>query len=439
MTRLTRRNALAALGTLGALAGCSAANPLSSGSDATELDGATLRAAVDDSPPSVPRRLPVDIGDDHLAATERRARSLLDSVPAPLGPDEVPNGAIRERLNHAHEGAAERLSRAAEAATPFERLSAFADARADARFAAAAWRAVDEGLDREALEDETATVREDREALRSRRRYVGADPVDATLVHAAIERRLDRAGADVEVDEPSRHRAGNPLGVGETAEDVERARVAVDDAAHLYDRLTASLDQPEALRTRLVDARETLVEAFESARADVESVDPDRPWAVEGEGGADRDTPVADALRELYWPIDPQSGPDRTADGTVARSLLTVHRMFVDLRAFEDLRGRVVEGEEFALDSADDVVAMRAAAVEAVRVADEAPRVPALTRATLADLTARLARADAELADADERARATSIRHEASAYLVVAARARAVPPASERVAAALRS
>jgi hypothetical protein len=365
-------------------------------------------------------------------------------VPAPLGPDEIPNGAIRERLNHAHEHAVERLSRATEAPTPFERLAALAGARADARFAAAAWRAVDEGLDREALDAEAATVREDRQSLRDRRRYVGADPVDATLVHAAIERRLDRAGADADAGGRTRYRDGNPLGVGEAAEDVERARAAVDDAAHLYDRLTASLSDPVDLRPRLIDARETLREAFDSARADVDVVDPDRPWVIEGQGEdegvdeVDRDAPVADALRELYWPIAPRSGADPTADEAVARSLLTVHRMFVDLRAFESLRGRVAHGEAFAVETAEDAVAMRTAAVEAVRAADAEPRVPALTRWLLADLTDRLTWADAELADADDRVRAAFVRREASAYLVVAARARATPPASERVAAALR-
>jgi hypothetical protein len=435
MTRLTRRGALA---TLGALAGCSAVNPLGDGSrDATELDGTTLRAAVDDSPPIVPAWLPVDIGADHLAATERRARTLLDSASTPFGPDEIPNGAIRERMNHAHEHTVERLSEATEAPTPFERLTALAAARADARFVAAAWRAVDEGLDREALDAEAATVREDRAALRDRRRYVGADPVDATLVHAAIERRLDRADADA--DEPTHHRDDNPLGVGETAEDVERARAALDDAAYLYDRLTASLSDPVDLRPRLVDAHERLREAFDSARADVDIADPARPWVVDGETAVDRNTPVAGALRELYWPIARRSGADPTADEAVAQSLLTVHRMFVDLRAFESLRNRVVEGETFAVETAEDAVEMRAAAVEAVRAAEAAPKAPALTRWLLGDLTGRLVRADDGLADVSDRIRAASIRREAMAYLVVAARAWATPPASERVAAALRA
>ncbi|MFC7172516.1 hypothetical protein ACFQL0_02310 [Haloplanus litoreus] len=277
--RLTRRSTLALLG---ALAGCSGADPLSSGSNETDLDGSALRALVDDSVPTLPERLPVDVGDDHLAATERRARTLLDAVPADLGPAEIPNGAIRERVRHAREHAVESLSTAAEASTPFARLAAFADARAEARFATGAWRAIDAGVTREDLAAEAETVREDRRAVRERWRYVGADPVEATLVHAAIERRIASGRSDVATGEPRRYRPGNPLGVGELTEEIERARVAVDDATHLYDRLTAPLDDPVDLRPRLVDARQRLREAFETERQALSSVDAREPWRIEG-------------------------------------------------------------------------------------------------------------------------------------------------------------
>jgi len=434
MTELTRRGTLALLG-VGTLAGCSAANPLG-GDDETELDGAAIRSAVAAESPRIPERLPVGVGSAHLAATRERARTLLDAVPANLGPEQVPNGAIRERIRRKREHAADSFDRAHEAPTPFERLEAFADARAEARFAAGAWRAIDEGLTREELADEADAVREDRRAFRERWQYVGGDPVAAVRVHAAIERRVDRGRADLAFGEPRRYRLGNPLGVGEIAEEIERARVAVDDAAHCYDRLVQSVDEPTALRARFVDAREALRDAFEAEREALPSVDPAKPWQVEGVDVAD--TPAEAALDDLYRPVDPRHD-DRWGEASLARSLLWVHGSFVGLAAFASLRERVADGETFAVESAEDVAAMRSDAVEAVRTAADESSVPVLTRTMLTDAADRIGFTDDRLSDVDDDVTAARIRREVSTYLVAAARARATPAASERVAGAIRS
>ena len=431
--RLTRRGALVALG---ALAGCSGANPLSSEPDPIELDAAALRGVVDDSAPSLPKRLPVGITEGYVAASEDRARALLDAVPATLGPDEIPNGAIREEVRHARERAVTEISEAAAVTTPFARLEAFGGARAEARFAAGSWRAIDEGLTREDLRAEGEAVRSDRRALRDRWRYVGGDPVEATLVHAAIERRIASGRSDIAIGEPHRYRPSNPLGVGEIAEEVERARVAVDDAGHLYDRLTATLDDPVDLRDRLVDARRRLREAFEAEREVLSSVDPQEPWRVEGVDV--EDTPAAEALEELFRPIDPErdDGWDET---TPAEALTWAHASFVTLAAFRSLRERVREGETFAVESVTDVDAVRSGAIEALRAAEASPAEPELTRHSTAELADQLAWADEELRTVDERVRASWLRNDVGTYLTVMARARATPAASERVAEALRA
>lgn len=428
---LTRRGALALLG---ALAGCSATTPLGGGE--TDLDGAAIRAAVAGDAPSIPERLPVGIGSDHLAATERRARTLIDAVPPDLGPERIPNGAIRERIRRKREYAVDSFDRGTAAPTPFERLDAVADARAEARFAAAAWRAVDAGLTREDLTDEADAVRRDRRAFRDRWQYVGGDPVAAVRVHAAIERRVDGGRADVAFGEPRRYRLGNPLGVGEIAEEIERARVAVDDATHFYDRLVQSVDEPTPLRDRFVGARTTLRDAFESARDALPAVDSEAPWRVEGVDV--EDTPAEWALEELYRPIDPRYD-DGWREAPPARSLLWAHDSFVGLAAFRSLRERVATGETFVVESAEDVAAMRSDAVEAVRTASDESSVPVLTRTVLTDVSDRIGHTDDRLSDVDDAVTAARVRRELSTYLVAAARARATPAASERVAEALRS
>ncbi|MFB6101738.1 MAG: hypothetical protein ABEJ73_04165 [Haloplanus sp.] len=430
MTRLTRRGTLALLGTL---TGCSAMPNATD--EAAQLDGAALRALADEPAPTIPDRLPVGIGEAHLEATAKRAQALFEAVPATLGPEQIPNGAIREKVHQARERAAESLSNARAATAPYERLRAFADARAEGRFAAGAWRAIDQGLTRAALRDEAERIRGDHRALRERWQYVGGDPVDATLVHAAIERRVDAGRADIALGPPRRYRVGNPLGVGELAEEVERARVAVDDAGHLYDRLTASVTEPTDLRPRFRAARESLRDDFESERADMPSVGAERPWQVEGVDV--EDTPAAEALRELYRQFDPEHD-DGWAEAQPAQSLLWAHGSFASLQAFASLRATVADGETFAVESVDDVAAMRTAAVEAVRAAAEAPHVPALTRQQLAELSTNLGHADDRLADVEGTVSAERLHHEVARYLTVAAKARATPRASERVASALR-
>ncbi|WP_435067813.1 hypothetical protein [Haloplanus sp. C73] len=429
MTDFTRRETLALVGAV-AGAGCSSL-PGSDDDESTTLDGAALAALADDAPPTVPERVPVDIAPAHLDATAARARSLLDAVPANLSADQIPNGAIRERVRDARQHAVGEVTRAANTSADYERLSAFADARTDARFAAGAWRAIDAGLTRADLQEEATSVREDRRALRERHEYLGDDPVAALLVHAAIEERLDM---NIGTNGPTRYREGNPLGVGELAEDVERARAAVDDAAHLYDQHVEPLGDPPTLRPRYRAARETLQADFESERESLPAVDPERPWEV---GDVDvSETPAGEALDDLYRPVDP--GYERAWSGDpLARSLVWGHRAFVSLRAFESLRARVADGERFAIESLEDVAAIRSEAVDALRAANDDPAAPMLTRSVLSILSTQLANADARLATEEGEVSARSIRYPVSAYLVAMARARAAPAVSERVASTL--
>lgn len=423
---LTRRGALA---TLGALAGCSATNPLD---DRTELDGASIRALVDDSVPVVPERLPVGVGVAHRSASEARVRAHLDAVRGDLGPDDVPNGAIRERIRKKREYAVESLNAAAAAPTPFERLNALADARAEARFAAGAWRAIDAGLTRDDLTDEAVAVRDDQAAFQDRWAYRGGDPVVAARVHAEIEHWIDAGRADIALDDPRRYRADNPLGVGEVAGEIERARVAVDDAAHCYDRLLASVDDPTDLQPRFLDARRTVRETFESRRDGLPPVDAEEPWRVEGVDVDD--TPAAEALEELYRPIDPRHD-DGWDDEWPARSLHRAHATLIGLEAFASLRARVADGDTFAVASVDDVAAVRTEAIAAVRAAT-APSI--LGRTVLTDAAARLGHADDRLTEVRDDVSAAGLRNEMATYLTTMARARAIPDVSERVANVLR-
>ncbi|MFC7172517.1 hypothetical protein ACFQL0_02315 [Haloplanus litoreus] len=114
------------------------------------------------------------------------------------------------------------------------------------------------------------------------------------------------------------------------------------------------------------------------------------------------DTPAAEALEELFRPVDP-AHDDGWGETTPARALTWAHSSFVALRAFTSLRERVREGETFAIESVEDVAAMRTAAVEALRAAEASPADPGLTRLSTAELADRLTWTDEQLLDSEER------------------------------------
>lgn len=98
---LTRRRFLLATGTTAALAGCSEAPfgdeppqriPLHELPDVSEREN---------SPPVVANDFPVDIGREWLTQTATRVTGLLESLSMPLGPEDVPNGYLRQNLQSA--------------------------------------------------------------------------------------------------------------------------------------------------------------------------------------------------------------------------------------------------------------------------------------------------------------------------------------------------
>jgi hypothetical protein len=79
------------------------------------------------------------------------------------------------------------------------------------------------------------------------------------------------------------------------------------------------------------------------------AVDLQEPWRVEGVDV--EDTPAAEALEELFRPVNPTH--DDGWDGTTPAEALTwAHASFVTLQAFLSLRERVRDGETFAVESA---------------------------------------------------------------------------------------
>lgn len=419
----TRRGFLAVAGGT-FLAGCGGLGDVGDGADAS-VSSHRLPDVTDDgeSAPIVVETIPVEIDRDQLAERMRRVTDLLETVPVPLGPAEIPNGAIRRRLLDA---AADATSHGQDARTAQSRLSALhalRRGRERARYAAAGWAYVEHDRTRETLQAERRRAVDDARSLRGDVEYLGHDPVRAALVYARVERNLELVLTD---GSPHVHESSPLLTVAEWGEHAESARALTDDTRHLSDRYSTGLpDDARPLERAFATAAETLAERLRSRRAEL----PPDPTEGDEEFAWRLRYRLRDAAESSAGRIAETSGP--------ARAVVTAVEGFADLSAYEDVRSRIEDGETFRVETAADVHERRRQAVRAVRTALERSPRPELARPVLADAAATITDADEELDRFHGEVRAARLDDPIRRYVTAAARARSTPAACRQVLDAL--
>jgi hypothetical protein len=419
----TRRGFLAVAGGT-FLAGCGGLGDVADGSDVS-ISSHRLPDVTDDgeSVPIVVETVPVEIAQEQLAGRMRRVTDLLETVPVPLGPAEIPNGAIRQRLLDAAADATTYSQDARTAQTRLSALHALRRARERARYAAAGWAYVEDDRTRETLQAERRRAVDDAQSLQSDVDYLGHDPVRTAVVYARLERNLDLVLTD---RSPHIHESSPLLTVAEWGEHAESARALTDDTRYLYDRYSAGLpDDARPVKEALAAAAETLAERLQNRRAELP------PESTEGD-------------EEFEWRLryrlrDAADSSARRIAETIgpARAIVTAVEGFSDLSAYESVRSRIEEGETFRVESAADVHERRRQAVRAVRTAlEQSPR-PELARPVLADAAATIAYADEDLDRYHGEVRAARLDDPIRRYVTAAARARSAPTACQHVLDAL--
>lgn len=419
----TRRGFLAvAGGTL--LAGCGGLGDVADGSDVS-IHSHRLPDVTDDgeSAPVVVETVPVEVDTDRLAERMRRATDLLGSVPVPLGPAEIPNGAIRRRLLDAASDATASIQNARTARSRLSALHALRRGRERARYAAAGWAYVEHDRTRETLRSERRRAVDDARSLQTDVQYLGDDPVRAALVYARLERNLELVLTD---GSPHIHESSPLLTVAEWGEHAESARALTDDTRYLYDRYSTGLpDDARPVRDTLATAAETLAEGLQTRRAEL----PPEPTAGDEEF----------AWRLRYRLRDAADSSARRIAETVGpgRAVVTAVEGFTDFSAYERVRSRIEDGETFRVESAADVHERRRQAVRAVRTALERSPRPELARPVLADAASTITYADEELDRYHGEVRAARLDDPIRRYVTAAARARSAPAACRQVLDAL--
>lgn len=435
--QIDRRGFLALAGAVGltSLSGCLDQLP---GSGPEMLDGDAVAEITTDEAPAISETLPVDIEASFVAEQREVAQAKLDSIPGPFDETQIPNGVIRERVNGEYEAAREAIRESADAGTTYERLERATRGRTSAREVQAAWETIEEEATVEGLRESQAAVGDDVDAFASRWEYVGDDPVRAAIVHAEIEREIRGARNWLSFRAHElEYAAEQPLDFADIAADIERARSSIAVASHYLDQFRRSLDTERNIRERFVTARETLDDRVRTRGESLPEATDDPTSLVDRD--IDRTAGVialSDLLRNARWRVTDRSS-DRDSR-SLASDALAASGTLVYLRAFETLRERIEEGNDVAVDEADDVGKLRADAVEAISSARGADQNRLVVDALLPRFARELRWIDDRVSGYEDDTRVAFVEREAAGYVVITETCRAVPSVSGDVAAALR-
>jgi hypothetical protein len=408
------------------LAGCSGLDGLSGrGRDAIPSHELPDVADAGQSGPAIVDDLPVRIEQRELDERLYRVTELLETIPVPVDSEKLPNGVIRQRLTDSAHDATTYIHDARTAQTKFVALRSLRNARESARYAAAGWAYADSGRTKADLQREHSQAVSEGTELQANHEYLGADPVRAVLVHAEIERNLDRA---VENRRPHVYESNALLTVAEWGEHVASTRALVEDTRYLYDRYTASLsDNVDSIEGTLTTAAEKLAVSIRNRRDELSP----EPTEVDDELGVRVRWRLRNDAKSSVRYIDDADEP--------ATALLTAVEGLTDFLAFERTHERIEEGESFRIENASDVRKTRERAIHAIRAALEETGRPELARPVLADAALAVTYADEELARYRGDVRRARLNDPLRRYITAIVRARSVPAACREVVDTLKA
>lgn len=419
---VTRRGVLAAVGAT-ALAGCSGFE--TSGSD-PKLDRSELPEVPEHPDPPVVTELPITVSETYASDQIESVHSDLASVPTPLGPEEIPNGSVRESVVDAMADARSALTAASRAGSPSESVSRLARARGDAAVAAGTWAAIEGRLTADDVAERRRSHDQRRSDFAGDREYVGTDPIRATAIHATVDGWLDRAAVD-----DDNHGEPRVLQVGTAAGDVASGQSYLAAASDLHSRHRAALpEDPPSVREPLDRASERLADLVAERRGELPAED--AAMAVDGDREAAQRT--AWLLDDLY---DDATYPEVPGEYRLAEGIVVATRLLATLGAFETVRRAVDDGERYTVERARELRQRRTAARSALEGAVRDSSAPLLARLALEGAVRDYVWNDERVRENDYRSRPSAYSREYQTYVQVEAFASAVPPAVESARRAL--
>ncbi|MFB6175645.1 MAG: hypothetical protein ABEI99_00600, partial [Halobaculum sp.] len=370
---------------LSGLAGCSDLGGLTGErTDSVDSDELDFVDSETDLEPPVPPSVPVQIDTEFLRQNRERVVTLLSTLPVTLGPEEIPNGYVRQKLTEAAADATAALDDARTAATPLLALQALQSGREAARFAAAGWAFADRGLSANSLREElNTTVVAAREAS-EKHEYLGGDRVRAVAVHRRIEMQLYRARRS-EV-EPSGDDGSQLLRVAELGRTAESARAHLTAGRHLSEQFARSLPSDAgSVRNPITRAARRLFETVRSKQSELPPEPTADDWGVPEQ-----------LVDELRWRVDTEDIGLADAVGP-ASAVSEALRLLTHVRALDWATRKIDAGEIGSVESVARVESIRDAAYDALGDAQRRSPAPALSQPVPTDAGWTLVAADRRL------------------------------------------
>lgn len=422
--RMTRRSLLTLVGA-SAIAGCS-------GFGGTDRSGAVtirsndlpdIRRHEEIAAPVQPA-VPVSLAPSYLEAARTRVHKLVTELPMPLGPEEIPNGHIRQQLTDAASDASDGLDDARTARTGWVTLRSLRHAREHARYAAAGWAVAERGLTERPLRNEYARTVSTARATRRDHEYLGTDPVRAALVHSTIETALERA-ANTELGP----RADSQLlAVAQWGETAESAQASLSDARHMATQFRSSLpDAPDSIEDILITAAETLLAALRDRRSNL----PPEPTNQERH-------PSQLVAEELRWKAESEIGSVEDAYGP-ASAVVHANTRLTRFLALERIDALQEAGELSRPSTAAAVRSIRQQAYDALRAALNTDAHSGLVREAIVDAGYQVIGADRELSYLRGEVDTSRLDDSIASYWHAIALANSAPAAARQTASALRT
>ncbi|MDR5657165.1 hypothetical protein RH831_08225 [Halodesulfurarchaeum sp. HSR-GB] len=356
----SRRQFLGSLG-LGAVTGLAGCLSLDGGSDDSDsgIEAEDLQGWEPDTLPTQ-TVLPFDLAPELQETHQARANALVESVPTDPS---IPNGHIAQQIITDREHVRTQLETEPDG-PPLQALHSRQRTRTSAAELYGAYRAATGNDDGGAVSRRRRESREAWSSVSTAIEYEASTPVEAVLVYAPIERRLEQARHESEPQEAYPDRPlSNVEQAGNAFEAVETAIATVESARGIRNQYLETRPNASPQWNRLLRSLRDLeisVSRTQSERVDL----PENPSMDEFEGielsGIQREL-LHSADRELRYGDDPIR--DRRVNGQPATAILQAGRTLAAIAAYEAVAEGIRDG---AIPDASTETSVKTAAERAV-------------------------------------------------------------------------
>lgn len=338
----TRRRFLAGLGTaaIGTVAGCGALDGLNDDSEdrleTADFEGWTPERLVE------PSALPLELPAPLFESLEERARDLLAAVPDDPA---IPNATIRQEILADRSHARERIDDGVDADTDIERLKRLHGNLREAAELFGSYRAATGHDDASIVADRRERIRGDLATFESTMDYTAVSTLEAVLVYAPVEDRLEQARSELPPREPYPDEPiANVEQAGRAYRGIESAAAALETARGIRSVYHSDLETSQSRWGELATAARWLEISVDRTRSSrvpsPETADPEDVFELEL-SGIKRDL-YRFARRDTQHTIDTIN--DAVDTNRFATAVVLAGQSLASIAAFEGVIAGIRQG-----------------------------------------------------------------------------------------------